>query len=73
MKQERIGNAGQDASLKHVPGGAGFICQPSYQPHRPFLWILLKNIAEKDKAEPASDVLKRSAREWFAQFIVIYY
>ena len=69
MKQEKIGNAGQDARIRNGLGVVG----PSYQPHRPFLWIFLKNIAEKDKAEPASDVLKRSAREWFAQFIVIYY
>ena len=68
MKQEKIGNAGQDARIRNGLGVVGCF----YHPHRPFLWILLKNISGKDKAEPASDVLKRSAQEWYSQFFIIH-
>ena len=48
--------------------GAGCICHPLC----PFLYILMKNLAEKERTGTIGNVLKESAREWLDQFRIIH-
>ncbi len=57
-----------DPSTRNICAGAGCICHP----YRPFVLILTKNIAEKKKTGTGRDVLKETAKEWLAQFSIIY-
>ena len=56
----------QDSRLQNA--GAGCICHPL----RPFLFILLKNLAEEEKTGTIGNLLKESAREWLDQFRIIH-